>query len=357
MRHLFPVPWGLWGAARDIGLAYPELGEPAERLAYALGDSLAREFHAWGKEGIERISQQASELGSVRRGSRLSLCRQETEAALLSQDALQRQAWGDEVRLMSGAAASNYAPLATSVALASFETQALSFVPATLSETLQERLRRFPKYIADPLESADWEACRVETTPDGVRALWPAGQATAEVAVLAAGHEIGQLIQAFRRALVPLLGQAFRSEPLAETTRASVVGLTASWGYERYRFDEQRRLLACGLDPVNGTISAQPEVLAVAQEALWKRATTLLSDLARSGPDVLRWGVLFTATCDGLPLLGPLPGEPRIHVVTGFGTSAWSRGYRAGELIADHLLGEPNPSPLIARCSPRRLIS
>lgn len=355
--HVYPEPWGLFGASRDIGLAYPELGEPLHRLEYALGDELAHELHAWGKAGIASLLEAVSGGEVLRRGSRLQLSRDEQQAGLSASDALDRQRLGDEVRLMSGAAGSNYAPLSTSVHQACFETHAVSFAPVPLCEFWQARLAESPGYLPCPLPAELWRNCRLESDADGAVALWDGGEARGEVAVVAAALESGRLLGRFSRALVPLLGQAFRSEPLREKARSSVVGLTASWGNERYRFDDQARLLGCGIDPSAGERHEQPVVLDGTQEALWRRACTLFSDLEESGDDVLRWGVLFTTSCDGLPLIGPLPGEPRLQVVAGFSVSAWSRGVKAGEVVAESLLstiGEERG--LRDRCSPRRLV-
>lgn len=355
--HIYPVPWGLSGASRDIGLAYPELGEPLERLEYAIGPELAAEFHAWGKRGVELLSELAAAGAGLRRGSRLLLSRHEQEARVVASDALERQRLGDEVRLMSGGAASNYAPLSTSVHQASFETHVLAFAPASLCESLQQKFIEQPGYRAVELTLETWQHILVESFSGGVRVQLPQGGVRAEVAVVAAAYDTGRLLGRFQKVLLPLLGQAFCTQPLREKSRSSVVGLTASWGFERYRFDSERRLLACGIDPSAGQCQKEAIVLEDVQERFWGRACTLFSDLAQADADVLRWGVLFTASCDGLPVLGPLPGEPRLQVAAGFSTSAWSRGVTAGDAIAGQLLGHrAEVSALLGRCSPRRFV-
>ena len=356
--HIFASPWGLTGASRDIGMSYPELGEPFERLDYSLGGELARELHAWGKMGIDQLSEQAAGCPGFRRGSRLFVSRHEQEARMICADALERQKLGDEVRLMSGGAASNFAPLCTDVHEASFETHAVAFAPVTLCEHLARRLSEHEGYRAVPLEaSKEWLACRVAGEGSQVRAAWGDQQILADVAVVAAAYETGRLLGKFECALVPLLGQCFRSGPLRETTRSSVVGVSASWGHERYRFDDDRCLLACGIDPTDGELHKEATVIPRTQKGLWKRAGTLFSDLEHTDPeDALQWGALFTTTCDGLPFMGPLPGEPRIQVAAGFQTAAWSRGFAAGDLLGRVLGGAQVATPLLQRCSPRRLV-
>ena len=357
ITHLFPAPWGLLGASREIGLAYPELGEPLERLAYAIGEERAAEFHAWGRRGVELLLEQAQGWEGLRRGSRLWLTRGEQEASLVGFDALHRsRTQKDEVRLMSGAAASNYAPLSTAVHQAGFETHALSFVPTQLCESLVERLNENKAYQAVGLAAAEeWASLRVCYSQSEVGVRWQGSDFSCyDAVVVASGLDSARLLGKFDRVLVPLLGQAFLSEPLRETARSSVVGLSASWGHERYRFDPDRRLLGCGIDPGSGMRHDQAVALAPAQKAFWDRAAGTFSDLEASGEAAAQWGILFTSTCDGLPLLGPLPGEPRVHVATGFSTSAWSRGFAAGEELARCLSGRA-ATPLMQLCSPRRL--
>lgn len=355
--HVYPVPWGLRGASRDIGLAYPELGEPFERLRDALGEELAVEYHAWGKDGIDQLSARFQNFEGLRRGSRLLLMRDEVEARLAGGDALTRQSLGDEVRLMSGAAASNYAPL-EELHSASFETHTLAFAPAELCKRFLEILKSRESYQSFEISVEEWSRLQVAVESGAVTLRWAQGlpPLKAEMLLVAAAFETGGLLGKFRDVLVPLLGQAFRSEPLRETTRSSVVGATASWGFERYRFDPQLRLLGCGIDPSSGVFHREPEVIESKNQAFWRRSEALFSDLHRSGEDVLRWGVLFNTTCDGLPLLGPLPGEPRIHVATGFSTSAWSRGYGAGTVIGRALNDVKPEGGLLQRCSPRRFL-
>ncbi len=361
VHHVIPGPFGLLGASREIGLTYPELGEPYERLEYALGSELARDFHGWSKKGIERISQMFRDSPELTRGTRLSITRRPEESNLVSRDALDRQKLGDEVRLMSGAAASNYAPLG-SVDQASMETHCLRFTPIRILEALQSLLESRPSYRSIPISLDTLEkACTLTTCMEGVRWEWPHGgtqsSLKADLAVLGLGQPVVRLLHKFERALLPMLGQAFRTIPLREKTRASVVGVSAGWGTERYAFDAARRLIAFGRDPGSSlTSDGQAIVDDLAQTRLQARAQDLFSDFSPEHIEQ-RWGIIQTTTCDGLPLLGPLPGQPRIHLAEGFGDSAWSRGFEAGWKIAEALLGEVKPcSPLLVRCSPRRLL-
>ena len=357
VRHVYPAPLGLHGSSRDIGLAYPELGEPWERLVYALGEEIAMELHRWSGGGVEDLESRFPEL--VRRGSRLSVTRTEQETKLLSGDALQRSKppVNDEVRLMSGPAVSNYAPIHTAH-FGAFETHAVSFAPVAVLEALSKQLKENPLYESCAVQG-DWDKFRVCCSASSVKAVG-AGETLAEgdLAVVAAGMATGRLLDRFEKALVPIRGQAFRSRPLKERTRSSVVGVTASWGFERYRFDDEFRLLGCGVDPSGSGVGEETnDVNAKVMRVVLNRAAQLFTDFdAEDEESLMRWAVEFDGTCDGLPILGALTGEPRIQVACGFSLSAWSRGWEAGRRVAGAVLGREDEtvSRLIARCSPRR---
>jgi len=59
-------------------------------------------------------------------------------------------------------------------------------------------------------------------------------------------------------------------------------------------------------------------------------------------------------SCDGLPIVGPIPGRPRVVACVGFGAQGWSWGPGAVRSVVDGLLGRPTP-PLPPTLSARRL--
>ena len=59
-------------------------------------------------------------------------------------------------------------------------------------------------------------------------------------------------------------------------------------------------------------------------------------------------------SCDGLPVVGPLPGRPDVIVCVGFGAAVHTYGQAAADAIIDGLLGRAGlPAP--AAFSTRRL--
>lgn len=356
VQHIYLSPLGVLGASRDIGLAYPELGEPYERILYSLGEDLALEYHSWARCGIEDLQARLGEFG--RRGSRLFLTRTESEAKLVADDAILRSKppVSDELRLMSGAAASNFVPV-DGANQGTFETHALAFTPVRALEELSRQLLEYPLYKLTALETvSDWEQLQLECRCDDVQAKISQDKVlTGDLVVVCAGVETSRLAGSLSQVLVPILGQAFRTPPLKEKMRTSVLGVTASWGYEKYRFDDNFRLLACGIEPNHSEGKATASVDEASLARFAKRASGLFTDFDGTTENLMKWGVVFTASCDGLPVLGPMIGEPKIYVASGFSTSAWSKGWEAGRRVARALLGEEQGrNSMLKRCSVQR---
>jgi glycine/D-amino acid oxidase-like deaminating enzyme len=61
-----------------------------------------------------------------------------------------------------------------------------------------------------------------------------------------------------------------------------------------------------------------------------------------------RWAEIATLTCDGLPLVGPLPGRPQELACLGLQGRPWSLGPAAAEAVLAGLLGDGGPR--VPRC-------
>ena len=95
---------------------------------------------------------------------------------------------------------------------------------------------------------------------------------------------------------------------------------------------------------------------AVVVDRIQDRIEAFAAGLIGSDPEVdRRWAWIEAHTCDGLPLIGPLPGAPRRVACLGFGGNDWGLAPAAAQSIADGLLREtgPPPTPLFA---PSRLV-
>lgn len=68
------------------------------------------------------------------------------------------------------------------------------------------------------------------------------------------------------------------------------------------------------------------------------RLRAVLERLGGGGPVTHRWSWIRTATCDGLPVVGPMPGDPRRVICAGFGSNGPGLALRAGRAVAEGLL-------------------
>jgi glycine/D-amino acid oxidase-like deaminating enzyme len=76
--------------------------------------------------------------------------------------------------------------------------------------------------------------------------------------------------------------------------------------------------------------------------------------LAAFGPKTAAWSVVHTHTCDNLPLVGPLPGQPRRALCLGFRDQQGALALESGRALARGILGEDPGLPSFL--SPSRLV-
>jgi glycine/D-amino acid oxidase-like deaminating enzyme len=81
-------------------------------------------------------------------------------------------------------------------------------------------------------------------------------------------------------------------------------------------------------------IPEKSRVLAQKLAALWPRANTGIE---------FRWAGTFDTTSDGLPLIGPVPGQKGVYVAYGYGGNGITFSFLAAQLIGDHIAGLTSP--------------
>ncbi|MHA6616757.1 NAD(P)/FAD-dependent oxidoreductase [Pseudonocardia sp. DLS-67] len=159
----------------------------------------------------------------------------------------------------------------------------------------------------------------------------------ADAVVVAAGAWSGELVAALGAELpvAPQRGQITHLEVAEDTSRWPVVSPLES-GHYLLAFPGGRVVVGATRETGSGfdhrvTAAGQLEVLEQALAvAPGLRDATLLETRVGFRP----------ATPDGLPLLGPLPGHPRVVLATGFGPTGLTMAPLAGALVADVVLGE-----------------
>jgi len=72
------------------------------------------------------------------------------------------------------------------------------------------------------------------------------------------------------------------------------------------------------------------------------------------GEVVRRWAWIFSQSPDGLPVVGPLPGDPRCVGCLGFGSAGTGLAVAAARSVVEGLIGDPEPVPWVL--STRRMV-
>jgi len=169
-----------------------------------------------------------------------------------------------------------------------------------------------------------------------------------ELAVVSAGVGAPEAHSFFRKCVYPVRIQAQRVT--ARVTPGSPPG-TACPVIARHRFESWYRDSSTSLCFVGARWADQPEMGAGVtddsrcSERVSARQDEFLS--ARLGVPMDaprdRWSGIVSYTCDGLPLVGPLPGAPKVIALTGW--SGWGLGLiaRAVDEITSAMLGLPAP--------------
>lgn len=165
----------------------------------------------------------------------------------------------------------------------------------------------------------------------------------AEVVVLTAELGLPALDPWFRDKLTPVREQALTTEAIP---RLPVWGGRAGHGYTFWR------QLAGGALGVGGCRWATPhlEVGETDEVATVPAIQRRIEDfVARTGwaadaPVTRRWSWIVAHTCDGLPIVGPLPGAPRQIACCGFGGNEPGYALAAASAVVDGLLGTGAPN-------------
>jgi glycine/D-amino acid oxidase-like deaminating enzyme len=194
---------------------------------------------------------------------------------------------------------------------------------------------------------------RVDKTLGGVTLQTADGAVHAEVAILAAGANSRSVHPWFKPMVFPVRVQSLHI-PGARLPGPALV---------RHRF-EAWTSDAAGVGFVGCRWAEQPEMEAgvtddgSVSDLVIERSREFLG---RHHPDLDLAGARASAgitafSCDGLPLVGPLPGEPRVHALCGWGGWGLSWIGAAAEDVAAAVLGSGTVDAIPAALRPRRMV-
>jgi glycine/D-amino acid oxidase-like deaminating enzyme len=187
--------------------------------------------------------------------------------------------------------------------------------------------------------------CRVEDVADdrdGLVVRAGARRIRAEVVVYAAGHALAALDPTFDDKVFPV-----REEALLADYDGPPMPVRAGWGYTFFRATKEGvlaggcRWAAPSMGVGARTTDTDPKVQGRIEAAVRKH-------LPAAGAVTRRWAWLDTYTCDGLPIVGPLPGSARRIACTGFCGNDAGLAPASAASVADGLLGSGQPD--VPRC-------
>jgi glycine/D-amino acid oxidase-like deaminating enzyme len=187
---------------------------------------------------------------------------------------------------------------------------------------------------------------RLRAESDGVVAETPSGTRRAEMALVACGPHTSEIRPSLERAIFPFRAQGARFRSVFPAGQA--FGAVSQFGHENYVVDTAGDLVAFGFNPTGRREDTgfSEEPTREFQSYLVKFARERFPELARSGAEpVHTWAAPLAFTRDGLPVVGPSPGEPRILVAAGFCGRGLPLGFEAGRRIAALVAGEPVKIP------------
>jgi glycine/D-amino acid oxidase-like deaminating enzyme len=156
----------------------------------------------------------------------------------------------------------------------------------------------------------------------------------AEVAVIAAGWRSAGLDASLHGRLTPVRDQFLRTAPVS---RHLPLG-RAGQGWTAWQQDAAGCLVVSGCRWASAHLEvgeSDPVVVPKIQERL---EAFLRDRLQIDAPVQDRWARVFASTPDGLPLVGPLPGDSRRIVCAGFGSSPVAWSVAAARAVADGIL-------------------
>jgi glycine/D-amino acid oxidase-like deaminating enzyme len=200
------------------------------------------------------------------------------------------------------------------------------------------------KMVEGLLEAARWRgltvasgspAAEIAATVSGVGIRLGRGELRADRVLIACNHRSAALVPELDGLLRPVRGQMLETEPLPPSFRPAMA-VDRGAAYWRQFPDGPVILGGCrSADPrpeETGDDDLNPAIQAALEGFLPDNFPALPAPRVRA-----RWAGIMDVTPDGRPLLGPVPGRPRVWVAAGLGGHGLPVALGAGRAIADEM--------------------
>lgn len=163
----------------------------------------------------------------------------------------------------------------------------------------------------------------------------------AEQVVLATGYVMPDFVSSDLHRIASSWAIATPPQPDA-LWRDGVLIWEASKAYTYARTTLEGRIIVGGEDDGEVVDPEARDALMPAKAGAILRKLSALWPRAEAAAEFV-WSGAFGTTADGLPLIGPVPGHPRIHAAYGYGGNGITFSYLAARMIAASVAGERRP--------------
>ncbi len=307
---------------KEIGLCLVGLLDPENRLEHGLGPEATRDVTRFSIDAVHAVREAAERLGCPALAGHVERRpMNETEAADLARSMPILRECGARVRETGGG----------SICV---EDDLLVDVRAFHAGLVRGLSRISP---ATPVE-------RIRVEADGVVAETKEGPHRAEIAILANGPRIGELRADLETAVFPFRGQGARFT--SALPRGSARGVVSQFGHENYVVETTGDLVAFGFNPTGRRedVGLSEAPTSEFQTYLLRFARERFPELKDRQPE-RTWAAPLAFTRDGLPLVGPVPGEPRVLVAAAFCGRGMPLAFEAGKRLSALVAGDTPAIP------------
>jgi glycine/D-amino acid oxidase-like deaminating enzyme len=223
------------------------------------------------------------------------------------------------------------------------------------------------------------EVSGIDPTADGYCLVSAQGEHVVESLVIAAGAWCGPVgrMLGLHIPIVPVRGQMWATEPLPPSVFRVISSTESTLAWHRrprsaadappwlthrggsrltrHLYGRQTRtgeIIFGGDREVLGYITSVSDAGIESNKRHAEEVLPFLADV----PVRRTWSGLMPFPLDGQPIIGVIPGLPRVYAVTGLASSGFGRGPMAGRLIAEYIHSGHRP-PVLAEADPARCVT
>ncbi|MFK7927119.1 MAG: NAD(P)/FAD-dependent oxidoreductase [Myxococcota bacterium] len=334
------IACGRGSGGRDPGVLTGGLPEHPWRLIHSIGAERTAEIYAISQRNREIIARFV-ELGPPP----LHLAIDAREVDEIAKSAVALQGIGLKVTELDAPTATDRS--AGRAFTAGMHVQGESSVDVeALCVAMVARLRQLGGHVC-----TDQRVTSLDRPGDTHRVHTAEGAIVADAVVLCAGWALKALDPWFSDKLLPVREHSLRYDHAPDNLTCG----RAQYGYITWRRDELGGLVISGCRWATQHLEMGETEEVPLDSVLEKIRSFVASHLPVEDSNISHsWARILTATCDGLPILGPMPGDPTLLSCTGFQGFAPALALAAGEGVAQGLLTGEHGLP--EWMSPRRFL-